>query len=114
MTARGVAASKTIRTSEYLGKLPAADRTGKRAEPPGRLVRPIGLKLDGDGRVPERLQLLGWRRQTSVSVPGAWDGQKVLTEGSYQAKAPRWGGVGCRRRDSNSRHADYDSAALTS
>src|SRR5919198_5938908 len=42
-------------------------------EPCEGRVSPVGLKLDGDGRMPERLQLLGEARQAPGAVPGAGD-----------------------------------------
>jgi hypothetical protein len=54
-----------------------------------------------EGASPDRVRRTGDARFENQGGPGE------------DENAPQQGNKGCRRRDSNPRHADYDSAALT-
>jgi DNA-binding transcriptional ArsR family regulator len=72
--------------------------------------QPRGHALMGVGRPGEGSQSLslgGLPRDHSADL------RRLHTAAIYQEIAVCWGFLRCRRRDSNPRHADYDSAALT-
>jgi hypothetical protein len=109
---RGVGAVMTL-----LHGSPAHRTTGRKSPRPGRALsahgaRPAGLRrIHQAARAPLLASLM---RAPEASVGVRWGRNASRQIRVYRLCGADFGsGPRCRRRDSNPRHADYDSAALT-
>ena len=84
-----------------------------------RRLRLAPIRHDASSGLPRKLVPRGTHGGTQMSAVGAFVGVRWGRNASEQIRAywlcrAEFGSEpGCRRRDSNPRHADYDSAALT-